>query len=341
VTPLLAPLGRLRMGRQAYQKYREGVRLFDSDDLGGAEPLLRESFDLALKSGDRAQIARSAEFFYYVLWCKRRYDEAAPVLELKVDCHRRLEGLDGDGTIEWRDELIWVYGRLQRYEAAETLARESVESIGRRFGTGAYLGFALSTMAWAQRKQGRLEEAEALYRQALELIEKKRGQEDDDTGWPLVGLALIEEGRGRLDLALEHARRAWANWERVGRVNMAQLARDKVIDLYIETGAFDEALKVAQDTVLRHHRVNDDEFEDPAVRLREAERVARIFAGLGRPEEARRMEVRARYIRQSIERDEAERLALIERVGESAVAARPRSAAAAELGGPVFFDPAD
>jgi hypothetical protein len=179
VSPLPGPFARLQAGRRAAQLYREGVKLYDQHDLLGSEQLLRESFEIARAAGDIGQTAKSADPLSEVLWRKRRWADCAAVVEVKVECHRRLEGLDGDLTFQWRDELIWLYGKIDRFSDAEMLAWERVQAIRRRFPQpGAFHSFGLVTLAWTLRRQGRVDEAEPLCREALEIVEKIAGADD-------------------------------------------------------------------------------------------------------------------------------------------------------------------
>jgi tetratricopeptide (TPR) repeat protein len=340
VSPFPGPFAKLQAGRRAAQLYREGVKLYDQHDLLGSEQLLRESFEVARAAGDLGQTARSADPLSEVLWRKRRWADCAAVVEIKLDCHRRLEGLDGDLTFEWRDELIWLLGKIDRFTDAEALAWERMQAIRRRFPEpGAFHAFGLVTLAWTLRRQGRVDEAEPLCREALEIVEKSAGAHDPRCGWAHLGLAAIAEARGDFDSAADHVSRAWNNWNRVGRLDMSRRTRDKLMDLYLDGGRPEEARKIAEQTVLRGQRMTYGAFDDPEVHLKEAERLGRIFAATGRPEEARRLEMRAAYLRQTMERDEEARRRLIERVGDAGVEAVSHAGdeAQAEFGGPVFF----
>jgi hypothetical protein len=124
---------------------------------------------------------------------------------------------------------------------------------------------------------------------------------------------------------------------------MSRRTRDKLMDLYLDGGRPEDARKIAEQTVLRGQRMTYGAFDDPEVHLKEAERLARIFAATGRPEDASRLEIRAAYLRQTIERDEEARRKLIERVGDAGVEAVSHAGeeAQAEFGGPVFFKVGD
>jgi tetratricopeptide (TPR) repeat protein len=247
-----------------------------------------------------------------------------------------MNGLDGDRTFDWRQELIWLCGRLEDYVKVEPICREQLEATIRRFKPGPFRAFALVTLAWSIRMQGRLDEAAELYREALAMLEETEQREDPRTGWPLLGLAAIAEQQGDIETAEECLRRAWGNWNRVGRVGMANRTRDKLIDLYIDNGRVNDGLTLAHATLETLQRFSRDAFEDRERRLHDTERLARLYTAANRPEDARRMETRARYLREDIERERMEKAQTVQRFGDQTGADQPLNRKD-EFAGPVFF----
>jgi tetratricopeptide (TPR) repeat protein len=210
----------LLAARRCERLAREGSARYLSLDVVGAEPLLRAALAEAERSGRPRAIARSARSLYDFLRREGREAESAEALERMVCAQRRIGGMDGRWTAEWRDELIGLYGRLGRPAELEALCRERLDSDGRRHGRRSVeVAWALLTLAWALRGAGRWEEAEARGREALTLLEEALGCDDPRTGWALAGLAVAREHAGDRTAAEAALRQARANWARVGHAD--------------------------------------------------------------------------------------------------------------------------
>src|SRR5262245_27003444 len=184
----------LMAARRCERLVREGSARYHSLDVVGAEPLLRAALAEAERSGRPRAIARAAQSLYYLLRREGRHAESAEALERTVDAHRRLGGVDGRWTAEWRNELIGLYGRVGRGRELEALCRDRLESDVRRHGGGSLeAGWALLTLAWALRWACRWDESAALCRDALSVIEDCHDRDHPRTGWALTGLALSAE----------------------------------------------------------------------------------------------------------------------------------------------------
>jgi hypothetical protein len=321
----------LLAARRCERLVREGSARYHRLDIVGAEPLLRAALAEAERSGRPRAIARAAQSLYYLLRRQGRDAESAEALERTVDAHRRLEGVEGRWTAEWRDELIGLYDRLGRRGELEALCRERLEADARRHGpTSVEVGWALLTMAWALRAGHRWGESERHCREALELIEELYGCDHPRTGWALTGLALAREHAGDRAGAEAALRRARANWSRVGHADRVAAVDELLIDLYMRQRRHGEALALST-TLLAARRCASDER-----RLCRIERQAALARALGREDEAARWDALAWELRGSVERQGAER----ERLGDGAPETpAPTSCGAARLTGPIFASP--
>src|SRR6266700_2478539 len=182
---------RLLAVRRAGRLLRDGRRHVVAMDPEGAEPVLREALEQARVSRSRATQAAVGEELYQVLLRRRRLDEAVPVLAELVACHAARDGPDANSTAGWRNELVRLLGRQGRFAEAEPHCRHRLDAARRRRpGDARRLGFALATLAWCERSQGRRDEAERLCREAVEVLDAgpaPRGA----AGWALVGLAAV------------------------------------------------------------------------------------------------------------------------------------------------------
>src|SRR5215470_5145582 len=122
----------LLAARRCSRLVREGSARYLRLDIVGAEPLLRAALAEAERSGRPRAIARASQSLYYLLRRQGRDAESAEALAVKVAAHRRLDGIDGRWTAEWRNELIGLCGRLGRCGELESLCRERLAAdVGR------------------------------------------------------------------------------------------------------------------------------------------------------------------------------------------------------------------
>jgi tetratricopeptide (TPR) repeat protein len=317
--------------RRCEKLVREGSDRYQQLDMAGAEPLLRMALAEAERSGRPRAIARAAQPLYSLLRRQSRLAESAEVLALKVDAYRRLEGIDGRWTSEWRNELIDLLGRLGRLDELEALCRERLAADGHRYGERSpETAWALLTLAWALRAAERWEDAERLCRRALDLLEAALGCQHPRTGWALAGLALVRERRGDLAEAEVALRRARTNWRRVGHVDRVAAVDELLIDLYIRQRCHAEALELSSVWLEAPAAVPDQR------RLCRTERQAALLRAVGRIAEAVEWEERACALRKALELRQSKR----EDLSEDAVEMPPVSwSGESRLSGPVFPSP--
>ena len=321
----------LLAARRCSRLVREGSARYLRLDIVGAEPLLRAALAEAERSGRPRAIARAAQSLYYLLRRQGRHGESVAALERTVEAHRRLAGLDGRWTAEWRDELIGLYGRLGRRGELEALCRERLESDARRHGRrSAEVAWALLTLAWALRGAGRWEEAELRCRDALALLEDLYGSDHPRTGWALTALALAHEHAGDLPEAEAALRRARATWGRAGHADRVAAVDELLIELYMRQRRHGAALALSAALLAASRCPNDERL------LCRVERQASLVRALGREAEAATLDAEARELRGAIELRGRER----ERLGDGAPDTPiTTSCGAARLTGPIFPSP--
>jgi hypothetical protein len=317
----------LLAARRCERLVREGSARYHRLDILGAEPLLRAALVEAERSGRPRAIARAAQSLYYLLRREGRHTESVEALERIVAAHRRIGGLDGRWTSEWRNELIGLYGRLGRCCELEAVCRERLASDHRRHGPrSAEAAWALLTVAWALRAVERWGESEQLCRDALALLEERFGRDEPRTGWALTGVALARQGAGDPAGAEAALCRARANWDRVGHAGRVAAIDELLIDLYLLQRRHREALELTSGAGC----------ESDEGRLCRIERQAALARAEGRERDAARWDAAACELRAAVERCRRER----ERLGDDA----PETPAATSLGaprltGPIFPSP--
>ena len=317
--------------RRCERLVRAGSDRYHRLDMAGAEPLLREALAEAERSGRPRSIARASQSLYYLMRRQRRDAEAAAVLERKVSAHRRLDGVDGRWTAEWRNELIGLYGRIGCTGELEAMCRERLAADVRRHGErSAEAAWALLTLAWALRCAGRLAEAEDGCRRALSVLEALYGAAHPRAGWALTALAVVRERRGDLAEAEAALRRARDGWRRVGHADRVAAVDELLMDLLVRQGRHEEALALSSAWFDGRCTASDER------RLCRVERQAALLREVGRAGEAATWDERAVALRAAIASHAEDRERLPEDVPETPGVT---SCGGSCLAGPIFPGP--
>src|SRR5215472_12288353 len=288
--------GRFVARWQAERLLREGSGMAaDPDRAGGAEPVLRQALDRAREARSDHLIASAGEELYQLLARLRRQDEAVPLAQEVLACRSRWAGPASESAAGWRNEVIRLLGQLGRHTEAEPYCRERVALARQARPPGPQaVGLALVTLAWCVRGQGRWDEAEALCHEALDVL---RG---GSSGWALAGLAAVLLRRLELDDAEAALRGAADAWASVGRSELAYLAEEQLLDVYVVAERHPDALALSTTTLGRSRR-GAAVVEDRERQLRNLERHAFLLQMAGQRTEAARYEMRSDYLRRAIE----------------------------------------
>lgn len=291
---------RLAARRRAEKLLWEGRRHVVALDAECAEAALRDAWQVARESGSALLATEVGEELYQVLLRRRRLDEAIPILQELVTSRTRRHGSDAEPAAAWRNELIQRLGQLGRYSEAEPLCRARLESARRRRPPDARaVGFAEATLAWCVRSLGRWEEAELLSRGAVSVLARE-GLPRGSVGWALAGLAAVLLRRMALDEAEAALKRAAEDWTSVGRAELAAGIEEQLMDLYVVGERHQDALAVSE-AALNRTRRGAAALIDRERQLRNLDRHAFLLAAVGRAAEATRYELRAGFLRQSVE----------------------------------------
>jgi tetratricopeptide (TPR) repeat protein len=273
-------------------------------ELEQAAPVLRQALVSARESGSDGLVLAAGEELYQALLRRRHLDEAVPVLREVAAVHAR-RGPDNEPAAAWRNELIRVLGQLGRCAEAEDACRERLASAHRRRPADPRAeGFALTTLAWCARSQGRWDEAERLGREAVAVLERP-GVRRGSVGWALAGLAAVLLRRMELEEAESALRRARDEWASVGRADLVAAVEEQLMDLYVVGERHPDALALSEASLSRTRR--GEGLGDRERRLRTLDRHAFLLRVQGRGPEAARYELRAEYLRRAVSADHGER----------------------------------
>lgn len=308
--------GRLRARWRAGKLLQEGLRLTAGMELDRSQAVLGEAFASARESRVDALVVETGEELYQVLLRRRHLEEAVPVAAELVACHGRRTGAAGEPARAWRNELIRLLGRIGRFPEAEPHCRQRLDEARRRRPADARsVAFALVTLGWCLREQRRRDEAEDVYREAVALLD---GASQGAVAWARAGLAAVLLRRMALDDAEAALRGAIEEWNRVGRGELAVAAEEQLMDLYVVGERHGDALALSE-AALQRARRGAAAMAGPESHLRTLDRHAFLLRACGRDADAARYELRAGYLRGSLESER-----------------RPSSVDEADPTGPVF-----
>jgi tetratricopeptide (TPR) repeat protein len=167
-----------------------------------AERLLRE----ALAFGEEApgetdiQIAAALNALAVTFKYSGRFDEGEPLLKRALRIPEQTLGPDPPRTLRpCRHDLGGLYHARRDFEAAEPFARRAVEARVKAVGTGD-LPVAVDSAALAPilDELRRRDEAEALLRDALVVVEREYGADHNEVAVTLNNLAAIAQRRGEV-----------------------------------------------------------------------------------------------------------------------------------------------
>ncbi|MFZ4574968.1 MAG: protein kinase domain-containing protein [Phycisphaerales bacterium] len=210
---------------------------------GAAEGMQREALSirrLVFSDGDHPDLANSLNNLAQLLVDIGKADEAVPLATEACEIFERLFGRDDWQTIAANNTCANALGDLQRFEEAATRTIRNVEAMklntgddDRRVVTG------LLGAAKFQRAVVRIDESEALYREALAMSLRLDPAGHPDQAGAFLGLAFCSARRKNLDQAVEYARQAAEVVTRIlpeqdpirqgilAQVQRIELARDK------------------------------------------------------------------------------------------------------------------
>jgi tetratricopeptide (TPR) repeat protein len=292
--------GRLVARWQAERLLREGSAMASAPErAAGAEPVLRQALDRAREARSDHLVASAGEELYQLLARLRRHNESVPLAVELLAARSRWAGPDSEAAAAWRNELIRLLAQLGRHAEAEPHCRDRLALARRaRPPVPQAVGLALVTLSWSVRGQGRWDDAEALCREALDVLGSAATRGSD--GWALAGLAAVLLRRMALGEAETALRGAAASWASVGRSDLAYLAEEQLLDIYVVAERHPDALALSATTLGRSRR-GAAVVADRERQLRNLERHAFLLQMAGQRADAARYEMRSQYLRRAIE----------------------------------------
>jgi tetratricopeptide (TPR) repeat protein len=244
--------------------------------------------------------ADSAEHLADLMLRAGRREEAERWLAEALRQRERVPGRDHPRTRATRDRLADLRADLGDQAGAEELLTAQLQSLGRAEGKRDAEIIAVSCrLAGALAAQGRDDEAEPRYREVLDRLERANGAHHWSLGDALLGLAGIARRAGRPDEAEQLLRRALDNADMAGQQEMADRAREALLDFYTAGGRYADAVPLSEKLLLRHEAGATTERAGVIASMT---RHADLLGRVGRDEDAGRYRRRAELLRAVAER---------------------------------------
>ncbi len=183
------------------------------DQLGGlylvvgryadAEPPLREALSLRteLFGDSSAAVAVSLDHLYGLYWSQRRFADARPYIERAVAIREKVLPPNSPDIAAGMNNLGILYFMEGKYEAAQRAyerARDIYDAVSPDDPSRLMV---LNNLAEVYEKNGRLDEAEQVFRDVLRMKEQRFAPDNPSIGTTLVGLANVLRDQRRFAAA--------------------------------------------------------------------------------------------------------------------------------------------
>ncbi len=189
-----------------------GALLFaqgDSERAGQLFQRSRDAYSYLAGPGD----TRLATILYNLAGIdveKGRYAEAEPLYRNALAIRERTFGAAHPITAEVANALGYLMLQQKKLAEAEPLLERAAEAWRGAEGAEAFAAVALANLALLRWRQGKLIQAESLYRQAIEIEEKVFGAQHPEAAATLMSFAALQQARGAISQSVSTYQRALA-----------------------------------------------------------------------------------------------------------------------------------
>ncbi|MGQ0723549.1 MAG: tetratricopeptide repeat protein [Candidatus Eiseniibacteriota bacterium] len=274
---------------------RSGLHVKDHDDLATTLQHLAEvrrtmgDFDSALELQQRAlemlvrlhgrEHASVAEALFQLSWIQGEIGmpaESEATVRESLDLWMKLRGEEDPGTLQAMASLALILNEQARREEAEPIFRRTIELQRKVVGDGPALTSTLYNYSELLRQWNRLDDAERVLREALEVDQRMHGPDHPDVASDLVSLARIEKQRFRYAEAETLFRQVLATRVRYYGPEHPQVAHSlsDVAGIIYSQGRLGAADSLYRASVQMHLRTNEPDHPIFAERWRDLGRVA-------------------------------------------------------------------
>jgi eukaryotic-like serine/threonine-protein kinase len=227
------------------------------------------------------------------------YAECEPLLLEALERRRRVLGPNHVETAETTSCLGILYERTSRFEAAELLHLEALETFRTLDESDIRVAYVMNDLGTLYNMLGRFAEAEAFLIQAIAAAEDSVGSDMPFTLRVLNNLALAWTQLGRHEEALGALTRVLETFERINGPDHPDvlLAAGNLAHLLTEMGKHERALPLAQRAVDGRLRLHGWENQNALIAVNN---LARLYGAMERYEEARELNEQVLAIRRRL-----------------------------------------
>jgi tetratricopeptide (TPR) repeat protein len=224
----------------ALQKRAEANPGSDAE-LSAAESLYKQALDVAEASHRPAMIATALNNLAGLYMDEDRSKDAIPMFERALELRRSALGSDDEMTLKSLERLSGTYAAVNRWEDVERTQRQALESYRRVAPKSAAVSQTLDAIGVACRHQGKFDEADSCYSEALQLLKANSGEKSEAASQILHDWGFMRKGQGRYEES-ESLLRQSLNLRENGPENMDTASTlDQLADLYMAEGRHAEA----------------------------------------------------------------------------------------------------
>jgi serine/threonine protein kinase/tetratricopeptide (TPR) repeat protein len=173
------------------------IVVMSKGDLEAAEQGFREALEIRRRLGENpSDVAFSLNNLATVLEQKGDYEAGEPVYREALDLYTRLFGLNHPDLATPYVNLARLLRKTNKNAEAESLLQLAVALDQQRGEDHPYVAYDLNELGRVCRRLGKLDEAEAAYREAIRIYRVGSGTGPTAVASPLVGLGTVLTERG-------------------------------------------------------------------------------------------------------------------------------------------------
>lgn len=249
-----------------------------------SETHFKEAIVIFEKAGNRLDVANTLNQMTHLYLKQRRFEEARDGLARAVAIRKELLGPNDGKTTETEGNLALIEHKLGNDKEAERLYKDVIAA--KRASKSATLSTTLTNLANLLAEMKRIDEASALYTEALTLDEVSFGKEHKETAQDLFNLGAMYFHHNHYKQAVEYLDRALVAYIKLDDVQ-GQIKTYHYLGLsHAGDKSHDNAIEAYKKALALHSKLKGDNHPDTFVHQLN---LARSLDHTGKSDEAERL----------------------------------------------------